>query len=55
MRDALVKICDHNHFITSGRHNFLLQQSPTTTFNQVEISIKFIRAINGDIETARFI
>ena len=42
-------IGDHDHLIAGSGHDLFLQQGCPTAFYQVEILVKLIRAINGQV------
>ena len=42
----------HNHELLGGRrHDFLFEESPTTTLDKIETAIDLIRANDGEITT----
>ena len=48
-------IGNHDHLIAGGGHDFFLQQRPAAAFDQVEIGIKLIGAIDRQIQPFRLV
>ena len=49
-RYLFCRVGNHDHLIRSGCYDFFLQQSTTTTFDEVQVWVKLIRAVNREIQ-----
>src|SRR6266480_2683278 len=47
--DLLRRISDHNKAARDRRHNFFAEKSPATPFDQIELRINFVSAVNINV------
>mmetsp|Transcript_23944 Transcript_23944/g.43636 ORF Transcript_23944/g.43636 Transcript_23944/m.43636 type:complete len:248 (+) Transcript_23944:1695-2438(+) len=50
MLNLFADIGDDDHLITGGRHDLFLQEGTATPLDQVQVAVKFVGPVNGQIQ-----